>query len=60
MCLLRMGLLLRSFPWLEVMFVSLLPSWLLISAKLATNLYLEVCVTLSNLFEKQALDSKAI
>ena len=55
-----MGLLLRPFPWLEVMFVSLLPSWPLISAKLAANLYLEACVTLSNLFEKQALDSKAI
>lgn len=49
-----------SFPMAGGEFGSLLPSWLLVSAKLATNFYLEVCVTLSNLFEKQALDSKAV
>ena len=54
-----MGLLLHPFPWLEAPFGSpLLPSWLPTSTKLVTTLYLETCDSLSNLVEKQTLDSK--
>lgn len=52
--------LVHFFPWLEVLFGSLLPSWLPMSAKLATNFYLEFFTLLRNLFEKHTLDSKVI
>lgn len=52
--------LVHPFPWLEVLFGSLHPSWLPTSDKLATNLYLEFFILVTNLFEKYTLDSRVI